>query len=417
VPSSLPLGTPSWEPDPHFDLDHHVRLAPLQRADQASLQALVGRLMSEEFDPSRPLWTYYFVPEYEGGCALIARFHHCIGDGLALLYALLVTTDNAAPERPADRRQDQRAGWFSNVVTRPISRGLSLTQAVEEAVVEEAKRFVAHPGRALDAVRDLSISAQSVGKLALMSSDPKTLFKGPLTMDKRAVWSKPMPVARIKEIARVTGATINDVVLASIAGGLRAYLLARNQPAADVNVRAVVPVNLRPIEQAWEMGNRFGLVFVSLPLGIEDPLDRVFEVRKRTQEIKKSPEALLTFQILRMLGRTPSPLYETVVKLFGMRSTAVMTNVVGPREPLYIGGAMLKQVMFWVPTAARLGMGVSIFSYCGNLWVGIATDASLVPDPERIVDFFELDMRALEKLGEQVKPAEPSAGAPEDVAV
>jgi hypothetical protein len=170
-------------------------------------------------------------------------------------------------------------------------------------------------------------------------------------------------------------------------------------------------VNLRPLEEASELGNRFGLVFVPLPIGIEDPLDRIFAVRNRTQDIKRSPEALLTFQILRMLGVTPSPLFETVVGLFGRRSTAVMTNVIGPREPLRMAGTTLKQVIFWVPCSGRLGVGVSIFSYAGNLWVGIASDAGLVPDPQRIVDGFHADMTALMTLAAQVRAEAPPVPA------
>jgi diacylglycerol O-acyltransferase / wax synthase len=406
APASMPLGTPRWEEDPHFDLAYHVRLAPLERADQASLQNLVGRLMSERFDPARPLWTYYFVPQYEGGCAMVARVHHCIGDGLALLYALLKMDDNAPEEPPVERRDQGMVPSVWDAIARPLSAGLSMTRAVEESVVQEVKRLLANPSSAIEATRDLTAGAETAGKLLLMSSDPQTAFKGPLTSDKRAVWSRPVPLASLKELARVTGSTINDVVLASVAGALRTYLLSRDQPIEGLSLRAVVPVNLRAIEEAAGLGNGFGLVFVPLPIGIEEPLDRVFEVRKRMQEIKKSPEALLTFQVLRMLGHTPSPLFETVVKLFGMRATAVMTNVIGPREPLQIAGATLKQAMFWVPCSGRLGMGVSIFSYCANLWVGIATDASLVRDPERIVDFFEQEMHALEDLAAQVRPQE-----------
>jgi hypothetical protein len=219
---------------------------------------------------------------------------------------------------------------------RPISRTLSLTRSVEETLLREVSELIKHPEKALDATRDLSTGAGSAGKLLLMSSDPQTPFKGPLSTDKRAVWSQPVPVSLLKEIAQVTGSTINDVVLAAVAGGLGRYLKSRGHKVENLNVRAVVPVNLRPIEKASELGNCFGLVFVPLPLGIEEPLDRVFEVRKRTQEIKHSPEALLTFQILRTLGITPSPAFEGVVSLFGMRATAVMTNVIGPRERLPI---------------------------------------------------------------------------------
>ncbi len=400
------FATPSWETDPDFDLSYHIRQVPLDAADQSSLQHLVGRIMSERLDPRRPLWQFNFVPRYEDGCAVVARFHHCIGDGLALLYVLLMLTDDppVAHANPGKVTPAAPPTVFEQYVRRPLSPLVSFTRTVEEGVVREAKEIIARPAHALDMTRDLSVSAGAAGKILLMSSDPATVFKGPLSDEKRAVWSQPIPIDVLKEVASVSGAKINDVVLAAVAGGLRRYLVSRNQPVARLELRAVMPVNLRPLEEASELGNRFGLAFVPLPVGIEDPLDRIFAVRNRTQEIKRSPEALLTFQILRMLGVTPSPLFETVVGLFGRRSTAVMTNVVGPREPLRMAGTRLKQVMFWVPCSGRLGIGVSIFSYAGNLWVGIVTDAGLVPDPERVIDGFHEDMRTLVDLARQVRP-------------
>ncbi len=410
VKSALPFMLPTWEFDPQFDIRYHVHLTPLERGDQESLQELVSILMSQPLDPQRPLWQFHFVPNYEEGCAVIGRFHHCIGDGLAMMYLLLTMTDTP-PDRPAEEEQHaddtHRPRPVLDFVTKSLSPVVSFTRNVEESVVREVKELTARPARALDMTRDLSIGAGALGKILLMSSDQRTLFKGPLSDAKRAVWSKPIPIASIKEIARVSGSKINDVVLAAVAGAMRRYLLSRDHPVAGLDLRAVVPVNLRPIEEAWEMGNRFGLVFVPLPIGIEDPLDRIFSVRSRMESIKRSPEALLTFQILRMLGVTPSPAFEGVVTLFGKRSTAVMTNVIGPREPLKIAGTTLKQVMFWVPCSGRLGMGVSIFSYAGDLWVGIATDAKLVPDPERIVDGFHAEITQMMGLVTQVRAEQP----------
>ena len=413
VKSGTTSGSLVWEPDPHFDLAYHLRVAPLESPDQASLQNLAGRLMGDPFDPRRPLWQFHFVPQYEDGCAVICRFHHCVGDGLALLYVLLTLTDDPPADLSNAPSVPQPAARNSGgVLKRALSPIVSFTRSVEEGVMREVKEIVSRPARALDATRDLSIGAGAAGKLLLMSSDPRTVFKGPLSDEKRAVWSQPIAVDTLKEIARVTGSKINDVVLAAVAGGLRRYLLSRQQAVDGLELRAVVPVNLRPIEQASELGNRLGLVFVPLPLGIEDPLDRIFAVRSRTQQIKRSPEALLTFQILRMLGVTPSPLFDTVVTLFGRRSTAVMTNVIGPREPLRMAGTTLKQVIFWVPCSGHLGMGVSIFSYVGNLWLGIATDASLVPDPQVIIDGFAAEMSTLVDLARQVRPEQPAPPAP-----
>ncbi len=395
------IGAQRWEQDGDFDPDYHVRLAPIERADQASLEELVGRLMSEELDHHRPLWQFHFVPEYEGGCAVIARFHHCIGDGLALLYVMLAMTDQAP--RAAEPPAAAGSGSLWDYVWRPVAPVINWTRAVEESLLREVSEVVMHPSHALQLTQGLSTGAEALRKLLLMRFDPQTIFKGPLSLAKRAVWSQPIAIPLLKQTARITGSTINDVVLAAVSGALRRYLVAHEQPVADLYLRAVVPVNLRPIEEAADMGNRFGLVFLPLPVGVEEPLDRVFEVRGRMAAIKKSPEAILTFQILRLLGRTPRLLYDGVVTLFGQRATAVMTNVIGPPEPLSIAGTRLRQVMFWVPCSGRLGMGVSIFSYAGNLQVGIATDGSLVPDPGCIIDGFHAEIAGLTALVGEVQ--------------
>ena len=186
--------------------------------------------MSQPLDPQRPPWQFHFVPEYEGGCAVIGRFHHCIGDGLAMMYVLLTMTDTPpAPgpgedgETPPEKR---RARPVLDFVTNSLSPVVSFTRNLEEGVVREVREMVARPARALDVTRDLSVGAGALGKLLVMSSDPRTPFKGPLSSAKRAVWAKPVPIQAIKEIARVSGSKINDVVLAAVAGGMRRYLIA-----------------------------------------------------------------------------------------------------------------------------------------------------------------------------------------------
>ena len=402
VKSRTAFGSLAWETDPRFDLSCHVRLAPLERPDQRSLQNLVGRLMSDPLDPCRPPWQIHFVPQYEDGCAVIGRFHHCLGDGLAMLYVLHMLTDDPPVEltntppipRPADNHK--AFGWLP---PRSVSPLVSFTRAAEERPAREVKAIMARPASARDAMRDtmrdLALGAGTVWKLLFMRADSRTVFKGPLSDEKRAVWSQPIPVDTLKGIARATGATINDVVLVALAGGLRRYLVAHEQRVDGVELRALAPVNLRPIEEASKLGNRFGLLFAPLPLGVADPLERLFAVRETTRQIKRSPERLLTFLLLRILGVMPSPLFEMVVNLFARRCTVVVTNVVGPCEPLRMAGATLKQVMFWAPSAGRLAVDVSLLSYTGNLWVSIATDGRLTPDPEAILEGIEAEIATL----------------------
>jgi hypothetical protein len=134
------------------------------------------------------------------------------------------------------------------------------------------------------------------------------------------------------------------------------------------------------------LGNRFGLVFLPLPVGLEDPLDRLYELKQRMDDIKKSPEAVVAFGLLGAIGMAPTEIEHLVLNLFGTRGTAVMTNVPGPREPISLAGKRVSGVMFWVPQSGRLGLGLSLLS-CANVSSGVATDAGLVPDPELVADF------------------------------
>ncbi|MDW8148771.1 MAG: WS/DGAT domain-containing protein [Roseiflexaceae bacterium] len=192
--------------------------------------------------------------------------------------------------------------------------------------------------------------------------------------------------------------TINDVLLNAVTGALRRYMVSRGAIVDGLNIRAVVPVNLRPPGPVTELGNRFSLVFLDLPVGIDDPFDRLLELKRRMEGIKSSPEAAIAFSVLNMLGLMPQQVVELVVNLFGSKATAVMTNVPGPRQRIYLAGSPIRQIMFWVPQAGHLGLGVSIFSYAGNVLVGIAVDAGLVPNPDAIVAAFHAEFSDLLRL-------------------
>ncbi len=408
VTSGTSPGALVWDADPHFDLSYHVLATPLERPDEPSLQNLVGRLMIEPLDPLRPPWRIYFVPQYEDGSAVIWRSHHCIGDGPALLYVLLMLTDEPPVERAkaplAPQPQASRG-----LLMRLLSPLVFFARSVAASVAHTAKDIIALPARALHAVRIFLLGVRAAGKLLLMRPVSRSLLKGPMSQQKHAVWSRPIPVGMVKEITRMTGSTINDVALAAVAGGLRRYLLSRGQKVNRLRQRAVVPVDLRPVDEASELGNRFGLVFVTLPLGIADPLERVFAVRNQTRKIKRSPESLLTFLILWFVGRAPTWFFNFVVNFFGHRSTVVITNVLGPRHPLRMAGTTLKRVDFWVPCAGHLGIGFSIFSYSGSVWLGLATDGNQVSDPEVIIEGFESEMAALFDVARQARPEQPAA--------
>jgi len=382
VPPVAGLGVPSWEPDPDFSLDHHltvVRLGP--GAGEPALQAFVSGLLSEPFPEGRPLWTLHFIEHFRGGSALVARIHHCIGDGLALVHVLLSMADGI-PE-PESRRARPSASW-----------GITLGRRV----VQGAAAVLDRPGRIGDLARLASSSTSSLLRLLALPADPPTALKGALGARKTAAWSRAFDLGEFKTIGRATGSTVNDVLMAALAGALRCSLLRRGELPGDLEVRAVVPVNLRGPEAAGRLGNRFGLVFLALPVGIDDPLDRLFEVRRRMRALKSSAQALAVYQVLWAMGAAPRPVFDLALRIFASKGTAVVTNVVGPRETISIAGAPLSQAMFWVPSAGKLALGVSLLSYAGKVWMGLQCDAAIVPDPDVLLGGFEAEVASLREL-------------------
>jgi WS/DGAT/MGAT family acyltransferase len=252
----------------------------------------------------------------------------------------------------------------------------------------------------------------AAGRLALRWPDPETIFKGPLGVEKRAVWSEPLRLEDVKFIGRAFGATVNDVLLTAFTGALRCYLLTREEPVEGLSLRGIVPFNLRPQGPLKELGNKFGLVFLTLPVGIEDPIHRLRALKCCMDGIKDTPEALATYGILGTLGSLHPWLQEVAISIFDAKGTAVMTNVAGPRQQLYLAGSSINTLMAWVPEAGRVSLGVSIISYNGKVWLGVATDKNLVPDPESFIadfngEFGEMKHRAEMRMEERRGPIQP----------
>lgn len=409
-----------WEADPHFDIANHLHHIALPApGDQAALQNLVSDLMSMPLDFSKPLWQFHLVEGYQGGTAWICRLHHCIGDGIGLMRVLLAMADqspDAAWQPPEEPEEAQRSRSPWRIITGPATAAIGATRRMTGAVVSGGIDLVSNPSQAMDYARFGTETTMALGRLLLLPPDPKTIYKGPLEVPKRAAWSDPISLPKVKAIGRATGSTVNDVLLSAVAGALRRYAETHGQEVEGLNVRGVIPVNLRQESAKIELGNRFGLFFLSLPLGIDDPLDRLFEVKRRMDDLKGSQEAVVVFGILNAIGMAPSEIENLVITIFGAKATAVMTNVPGPRQPIYFAGAAVREMMFWVPQSGHLGLGVSIFSYNDQVWLGVATDQSLTPDPETIVAYYGQEIDHLYALTQQAADQSPqnSAPAPDD---
>jgi diacylglycerol O-acyltransferase / wax synthase len=281
-------------------------------------------------------------------------------------------------------------------------------------VMPDGIRLLLHPVEAFKKAGRLMTGAAATGafgRLVARPADPPTVLKGPLGIPKCVAWSAPIAVEEVKAMGRVLGGTINDVLLAAMTGALRRYLAGRGQRVEELDVRAAMPVNLRGLEKMAELGNRFGLIFLSLPVGIADPVARLAELARRARALKRSAEPVVVYGILSLLGKVPLPVQKLVVKIFGTKATAVMTNIPGPREVLYLASQRIDDVFFWVPQSGRVGMGISICSYAGRVRLGVGTDAGLIPDPEVIVEAFHQEVEALGRRAGALESQVP-AGSP-----
>jgi WS/DGAT/MGAT family acyltransferase len=393
-----------WVDDDHFDIAAHVVPEKLELAPgQAPLDALkhyVGDLTTQPLNPSRPLWQFHLFEDFETGrSALVARIHHCIADGIALISVILSITDGGKAPPVRNRRDADTDGksegehdWVADVLLKPAADLAVKAIGVYGAGLGKGVEMMADPSAPLSGSLEMArIGAQvvsDVAAMALMPDDSPTSLKGKATPGKRVAWGEPLPLSEVKAVGQALGGSINDVLLASVAGAIGSYLRDKGEDPQDKEIRAMVPVNLRPLDKAWQLGNRFGLVPLVLPIGIANPIDRLAAVRARMNELKGGYQPLLAFALLSVAGVLIKPVQHALLNLFARKATAVMTNVPGPATPLMICGRTLKQVMFWVPASGDIGMGVSILSYAGGVQFGLITDAVMCPDPDEIIARF-----------------------------
>lgn len=410
VTSTIPGVPYQWEKDKHFDLSYHIRHISLpDPGGKEELQTLTSNMMSTALDLNRSPWQIHLIDNYCGGSAVMTRIHHCMGDGISLIRVLLSMTGVTAQESlrvPAAKRKKKKKGPMDMALKMAVN-AIETTQKVAQSVIHESQQVFEDPAHLFElgtSAAEMALKgATATGKLLLMPPDPHTPLKGDLGLIKLALWSKPIDLIDIKRIGKVTDSKVNDVLLAAMSGALRRYLAGRDFEVEDLNIRAAVPVNLRPLDGPIKLGNEFGLVFLSLPLGVADPYDRLLELKRRMDQIKGSVEAVIAFGILGMLGVTPGQIADQIVNIFGTKSTAVATNVPGPRTPIFMAGKEIDNMMFWVPQSGKLGLGISIFSYAGKVTLGVAVDRGLIPDPEKIISGFHEEFEALKVLADQVE--------------
>lgn len=368
-----PLLGPRWVPDEGFNLDDHMHRVGLPApGGDAELRDLLSDLMSHPLDMERPLWDTHIIEGHHGGSVLFTRIHHSVADGTALIQVLLGLTGATAeesmraPRRRPRRRREQQALRLPSLDPRTYVRG----------VVQRGAQLY------------------TLARLTALLPDSRTPLRGSLVRSKRVAWTDPFPLSRLRPLREATGCTVNDIMIAAVAGALRAHIR-RRQETVPEHIRALVPVDMRPDPADGKLGNQFGLVFLDMPVGITSRHGRLAAVHERMAAARNSPQPAVAFEVLGALGLTPQMLQRQVVRFFGSKGTAVVTNVRGPADQLFLAGHRLRRMTFFVPQSAGLGMGISIFTYAGQIEMGVIADAGLVPDPTAIARDITTELRRL----------------------
>ncbi len=373
---------PHWVPDERFDVYNHLRHVALPApGTDAQLCDLTADFFSHPLDRTRPLWETVLVEGLEGRrWAIMTKTHHCMVDGVGSLgaLALLLDADRAGtPAAPGEEPWDHAAAplfpWVGRLVPTAVGQASSAAAEVLGRGVHAAR----HPREAFDRSRGLAellVRDEVIGA-------PASSLNTPIGQTRRYATVR-AAVGELKAIGHAGGGSLNDAALAACAAGLRRLLMHRGETLPAQGLRAMVPINLRD-ENSPTLGNEVSSLFVDLPVATEDPLKRLEDIVATTRRLKHS-RAPVAGRSLVDLGDTAPPLAlratlaRTVLsrRLFNV----TITNVPGPRTPLYAFGARMLELHPFVPLAADHTVGVAIFSLGDVVVFGISADCAAVPD-------------------------------------
>ena len=406
-----PGRAPAFEDDPAFDLGDHLHRLTLEApGDRPALQALVGELVTPLLDRDKPLWRVYLIEGFEGGAALLWRIHHCIADGIALSRVMLSITDGGEPgEPPAPPRPDRSV--LRRLADAPLG-ALSAVRGLGATAVHEGMESLAHPDHLRELAGTALRDASTTARLLAGPADTPSGLRAPLTGTRRVAWSEPFPLAGVKEAAHRRRVTINDLLVSALAGALHELL--GQDGAAPEEVHAMIPFNLRPLDQpvAAELGNDFALILLELPVGELAPAERLLEVSSHMDRIKSTHEAPIAYGVLSAIGRTPPWVEDRLIGFFTDKASLVVTNVPGPRRRLSLAGVPVTGVLVWAPCSGSLGLTVSIYSYAGEVTVGFMADTALSTGAAQLARAYEDQLHGLVQGVGRPSQAENSTSAP-----
>ena len=408
-PVPFDLGRPVWSDDPHFNVEYHIRHTALpDPGGEPELRRLVGRVMSQQLDRTKPLWEIWMVEGLEEGrWAMVSKTHHCMVDGVSGTDLLSVIMDQS-PKTKATAPDD----WTP-------APAPARSQLAAEAVVDmlrspyEQLRAVRASTRVpRQALSQLGEMAQGIRSMAgLVRRTPESSLNGPIGPHRRYAWAA-TTVDDIKTVRKGVGGTFNDVVLAAITKGFRDLLLGRGE-SVDRVVRTLVPVSVRSRDTSGKAvgdgsyENKVSAMFASLPVGLEDPAVRLRAISAQMDGLKESKQAVAGEALTSLTGFAPPVLLAVGTRLATRAPqrniNTVTTNVPGPQVPLYAAGRRMLKSFPYVPLASQIRVGVAIFSYDGQVNFGVTGDYDSAPDIDVLCTGIEAGMAELVVVAEKGK--------------
>ena len=377
----LDLGRPVWCDDPHFNLRYHVRHSALPTpGSDEQLQTLVGRLMSQQLDRSKPLWELWCVEGLAGGrWALLMKIHHCLADGVAATDLLTVLMD----DRPQMERR--RAGeWMPEPCpgsARMVADALGERMTSPREMLHAARSLLEAPRHAARQLGEFLDGLGTYRRFANLALE--TSLNGPIGPHRNWRWAH-AALADVRKIRSAHGGTVNDVVLATITRGFRSLLISRGMPVDGLVVRSLVPVSVRRDDERGLTNNRVSAMFAELPVGLRDPVERLRAISRQMDALKAHHQARAGETLTALSGLAPPVTAALAARLFaGLRQSSVQTvttNVPGPRQTLYAAGRRMLSGYLYVPLAGSVRIGVAIFSYAGQLTLAVTGDYDHAPD-------------------------------------
>jgi len=379
-------GRPVWVDDPHFNLEYHVRITALPPpGSEQQLKNLASRVFAQQLDRTKPLWEIWLVhgldadkPPQERRFALLAKTHHCLVDGVAGVDITAVLFDTAAdPETPPASMP-----WEARPEPTPIQLlGEALVERVTQPgeIARSARAALRSPRRMVSGALG---ALSAVGSLARTGmSAPRTPINVEIGPHRRFDWVR-ADLSELKEIKNRLGGTVNDVVLAAVAGGLRRFLEERGESVNDLELRAMVPVSVRAAEEYGQTGNRVAAMMAPLPINEPEPTERLRLVSESLDHLKHTGQAVGAQMLTELSGFAPPTVLAQAARLQSRQRffNLVVTNVPGPQMPLYVLGRELLDVFPLAPLAKRQAVCIAVMSYNGKMNFGLLGDFDAMGD-------------------------------------